>query len=198
MKKPISIGSNSMYLLKWDLKMKLSIFLFLLSIFQIHATSYSQKTRITVNMSNVNLGEVLDRIETNSEFKFFVDTRKININRKVSINVRKEKISNILKDLFRGTDVIYEVYNKQILLKKDKGEQVSLPKSDSIGGNFKSVQLSISGIITDSKGIPLPGANVIEKGTTNGVTADFEGQFCCWVWNPKEDEFDWSCIEYQK
>ena len=39
------------------------------------------------------------------------------------------------------------------------------------------VQITVNGQITDSDGVPLPGANIIEKGTTNGVQSDFDGNF---------------------
>lgn len=39
------------------------------------------------------------------------------------------------------------------------------------------LQQQVSGIVTDADGMPLPGANIVEKGTTNGVTADFDGKF---------------------
>lgn len=39
------------------------------------------------------------------------------------------------------------------------------------------LQFQISGTVTDNQGIPLGGANVIEKGTTNGVITDFDGNF---------------------
>lgn len=171
------IGCSTLGTLKWDLKMKLSAFLILMSIFQIHATSYSQKTRITLEMNDVNLGEVLDQIESKSEFKFFVDTQKINIKRRVSVKVHKERISNILNDLFRGTGISYEVFNKQILLKKEHNKQGSILKINSGTPPPLTVQYSISGTITDSKGVPLPGANIVEKGTTNGTQADFDGNF---------------------
>lgn len=35
----------------------------------------------------------------------------------------------------------------------------------------------ISGIITDASGVPLPGATVLIKGTTNGTSTDFDGKF---------------------
>ncbi|WP_425236690.1 SusC/RagA family TonB-linked outer membrane protein [Ulvibacterium sp.] len=38
-------------------------------------------------------------------------------------------------------------------------------------------QTAISGTITDSGGVPLPGANVVEKGTTNGTQTDFDGNY---------------------
>jgi TonB-linked SusC/RagA family outer membrane protein len=41
----------------------------------------------------------------------------------------------------------------------------------------KNLQFQVSGTVTDNEGLPLPGANVVEKGTTNGVTADFDGNF---------------------
>lgn len=38
-------------------------------------------------------------------------------------------------------------------------------------------QQTVTGVITDNTGAPLPGANVIEQGTTNGVSTDFDGNF---------------------
>ncbi|PIB30424.1 hypothetical protein BFP77_04575 [Maribacter sp. 4U21] len=45
------------------------------------------------------------------------------------------------------------------------------------------MQTAITGTIVDSDGQPLPGANVIEKGTTNGVQSDFDGKFSISVSN---------------
>lgn len=38
-------------------------------------------------------------------------------------------------------------------------------------------QNQVSGLVTDKTGEPLIGVNVVEKGTTNGVITDFDGQF---------------------
>lgn len=40
-----------------------------------------------------------------------------------------------------------------------------------------ALQFTVSGTILDDAGQPLPGANVIEKGTTNGTQTDFDGNF---------------------
>ncbi|MFD2827573.1 SusC/RagA family TonB-linked outer membrane protein [Leeuwenhoekiella polynyae] len=39
------------------------------------------------------------------------------------------------------------------------------------------VAQTITGTVTDNTGVPLPGANVIEKGTTNGASTDFDGNY---------------------
>ena len=36
----------------------------------------------------------------------------------------------------------------------------------------------VTGTVKDESGIPLPGANVIEKGTSNGTVTNFDGNVC--------------------
>tara|TARA_R110002050_G_scaffold261556_1_gene401571 strand:- start:25893 stop:28922 length:3030 start_codon:yes stop_codon:yes gene_type:complete len=44
-------------------------------------------------------------------------------------------------------------------------------------------QTTLIGQVIDENGVPLPGTNVIEKGTTNGVVTDFDGNFSISVTN---------------
>ncbi|MEP3836371.1 MAG: carboxypeptidase-like regulatory domain-containing protein [Algibacter sp.] len=39
------------------------------------------------------------------------------------------------------------------------------------------LQQTVSGTVTDVNGQPIPGVNVLEKGTTNGVQTDFDGVY---------------------
>jgi TonB-linked SusC/RagA family outer membrane protein len=45
------------------------------------------------------------------------------------------------------------------------------------GISFSFAQRSLSGTVVDDAGIPLPGATIVEQGTTNGVSTDFDGNF---------------------
>ena len=36
---------------------------------------------------------------------------------------------------------------------------------------------SVSGVVSDQNGSPLPGATVLVKGTNNGTTTDFDGNY---------------------
>jgi len=42
---------------------------------------------------------------------------------------------------------------------------------------------TISGAVSDDEGMPLPGVNIIEKGTSNGVASDFDGKYTITVSN---------------
>ena len=48
---------------------------------------------------------------------------------------------------------------------------------DDPGESSNLLQKEVSGTVTDPNGNPLPGAAVLEKGTNNGVTTDFDGNF---------------------
>src|SRR5690606_32022426 len=41
----------------------------------------------------------------------------------------------------------------------------------------KDYQFTVTGTVVDDKGNPLPGANLVEKGTLNGTQTDFDGNF---------------------
>ncbi len=59
---------------------------------------------------------------------------------------------------------------------KDTETGISFNKNASFL-NLVPLQQSISGIVTDESDMPLPGATVMVKGTTNGTTTDFDGKF---------------------
>ena len=42
---------------------------------------------------------------------------------------------------------------------------------------FAMAQKTVTGVVSDDQGMPLPGATVLERGTTNGVSTDFDGNF---------------------
>src|SRR5680860_1166636 len=111
---------------KMSLKMKLTVFLTIVSLFQIQANTYSQSKKITLDMPNATVEEVIQEIESLSDFKFLLNRKDVDLNRKVSIKVDKQKISTVLSELFAGTDAGYEVMKKQIILRKVSQKAVSV------------------------------------------------------------------------
>ena len=168
--KPNGLNGSSISGLK--LKMKLSFILFFAFIFSAVANSFSQ-TEISLELRNVKVLDVLDKIEVDTDYKFIYSTNVYDFNKIVSIDVKNEKIANILDQIFNG-NIIYEVIDKRVLLKK---KMVISSKNEEFTDEEEIVQRVITGTVKDSDGIPLPGATILEEGTTNGTSTDFDGNF---------------------
>lgn len=175
MKKLIFLRETILFSLYYDLKMKLTALFLIFSLFQINAnTSNKEDVKITINLQNVSLEHVLNRIETLTEYKFVYKDKDIEYKKQVSIKAYKKPITKVLDQLFSDTDINYSVSDNQIVLKpklSSKTTNIILPK--------KVIQekFEVIGTVVDFYGNPLPGSNIIEKGTMNGVTADFDGNF---------------------
>ena len=92
MKKLINLRYPFHGTFNFKLKMRITTLLLIVSLFQIQANTYSQNTKISLDMQQVSIEEVLGEIETRTDFKFLVDTREVDLNRIVSIKVKKKKI----------------------------------------------------------------------------------------------------------
>ena len=165
--------SKQFALFKFNLKMKLTALCFLVGLFGLHANNtYSQKT-VTLELHNVAMSQLLDVIESQTEYHFVYKIKDVDLSRKIQLSVNEEKVPNVLEKVFKGTDTQFEVYGKQIFL-------TSKPKKHSDLPTNKKLQktITVTGTITEtSTGMPIPAANILEKGTSNGVMSDFDGNY---------------------
>jgi len=154
------------------LKMRLTLFVIMISFFGAMASeSYSQTTKLTLDLKNVKVRDTLNVIENRSDFFFLYSEKFIDVNREVNIKVQGSAIGKILDMIFAGTDVNYTVKGRQIVLKT--------PESNNIAGTFfvGQQQKTVTGKVTDSSGGSLPGVSVVVKGTIMGTITDFDGNY---------------------
>ena len=103
--------------------MKLSVFLFFLSIIQALAiNSYSQQTRLSLKFNKASLERVLDEIENKSEFYFLYNQDIVNTKKVVDLDVKEEKIEDVLNTLFVGTNIKYTISERQIVLTSSENQ----------------------------------------------------------------------------
>lgn len=153
--------------------MRITVVLLFVLLFQAHAeVSYSQATRISLNLSNSTIEEVLNNIEENSEFYFLYNSKLINVDRRVAVHAKNKSIDSILSEIFDGTDVRYRVEDKQIIL------------SNSTVSPRIQQDKKLTGRVIDEKGESVIGANVVVKGTTTGTVTDMDGTFTLDISNP--------------
>lgn len=139
---------------------------------QISASVYSQQTKMSLDADNLSIKEVLFLIEKQSGFRFIYESEKINLNRKVTVHLKEKTVEAILKHLFDKEGVSYEITDSNFILinPATKGEKASF-------SSVSQQREQITGIVTDVNGEPIIGANVVEKGVTNGTTTDMNGKF---------------------
>ena len=156
---------------KMPMRMRITSVLLAGFLFQANAeTLYSQSARISLEMNDATVEQVLEEIEAKSEFYFLYNNKLINVDRRVSVDVDASNIDSVLKQVFAGTDVEYKIADKQIILSR---------KQDSSNAFTSITQQNnkITGTVLDETGTPVIGANVAVQGTTNGTVTDLDGNF---------------------
>ncbi len=159
------------------LVMKLVSFILFIGALSLSASSYSQNTKIDLDIQKTSVQDIIHSIEANSEFIFVYDEAYINSLSNRSISVHSKAIDEVFEELFQGTDVSYLIDDRQIFLYNNK-DLSTLPSPKAFALLAEQPQKKeISGSVVDAKGVPIPGATVSVKGTTTGVTADTDGKF---------------------
>lgn len=147
------------------LAMKLTIIVLLISTLNlVAAVTYSQDTRISLNMKNVQIKDVLTKIENSTEFFFIYNNQLVDVDKSVSVNANNQKVIDVLNNLFIEQHVEFQVADRKILIVP------SIPEAAQQQGK-------VTGKVTDAEGAPLPGVSVVLKGSTNGTITDGNGNF---------------------
>lgn len=125
---------------------------------------YGQSVKIDVVLRNGTLKDFISTVEQRTNYTFMLDNT-INQAQEVKIEAKQEELSSILKRVFDKKNITYEVSGRQIILRSTQAHITS------------SGLKKITGVIIDTSGEPIIGANVVEKGTTNGTITDSSGSF---------------------
>ena len=146
--------------------MRISAFLLFCCVFSSFAAkTSSQNAKVNINGNSLTIGSFIDQIEKQTDYLFVYSKNEVNINEIVSVKAGKKEVSQYLKEAFDKSDVGFAFENDYIVLTKNT--------IASIAQQGKQ----ITGVVADQFGEPIIGANIIVKGTTNGVITDIDGNF---------------------
>lgn len=150
--------------------------LILLSFLAVNLEARAQNTaRITLELKNIALKKALAEIEEQSSYLFF--NQGVDLSLTVSVSVKNETIENTCKTLFTPFGVRYKIDGTQIYISKIK-------------------KTALSGTVLDASGLPVPGATVMEHGTSNGTMTDLDGKFSLTVVG-NDGVLDINCLGYE-
>lgn len=135
----------------------------------------SQFVNLELVHSKTTVGTIIQSISQQTGYEFSYDVSILNKEiSDVSVNVKNERIENVLDQVFNGTGISYRIVNNRIFL-KDNGYINDNQLITKWGGDQQSKK--ITGTVVDATGMPVIGANVMVKGTTNGTITDMDGKF---------------------
>lgn len=159
------------YLKKYFYYISLIFLSFIIDIPQAYATIDNLFSKvISIKVKQVTLKEALRSIEKETGLTFMYDASSMNLNRIVSLQIDDQSVNSVLKILFKGTDTAWEFNGNQIIL----ASRSSLATNKN---TISSKQKQIKGVILDTTGEAIIGANVVIKGLNRGVISGLDGSF---------------------
>lgn len=134
---------------------------------------------VTITLNDVTIREVLTELEAATDVKFVFSTNRLKLSDVVTLRADERKLRDILDDLLVPRKILYVTQpdNDYIVLMEQR-THAALP--DNINADQEALQdqsIIITGTVTDSDNLPIPGVNIMIKGTTQGTVTDFDGKF---------------------
>jgi TonB-linked SusC/RagA family outer membrane protein len=121
---------------------------------------------ITLKNKNITVKEAMEELKKTSGYSFVFSSKDVNTKKKISISANKASIEEVVNQILKGqTDLTYEIRDKKIIVRK------------AVSNAAPAQAGKVKGTITDATGMPVIGAAVKEKGTSNGVVSDIDGNF---------------------
>ena len=164
MEKKESPGSFSW---KKGLSRTWGLLLLLLCSMTLQANARLSPQKVTIQVTNATLQEVIRQIEQQTELGFMYDAKDIADVTGLNLNFRDADVETVLDAALRGTSLTYTIESETILITRRVQQAVTeVPEVWELKGK-----------VMDRDSLPLPGVTVMLKGTTVGVVTDAKGEF---------------------
>ena len=172
---------NSKFILLIKMISKYSLYAFLLQCIFMSVVlasganaQYKSVKEVSLNMNSgkMSLSQVYSQIESATDYTFYFHKKDMKNSQLIELPVRETMtVADVLENVSRQANLKFKQVNNNI--------SVSVLKNNESTGLIiiSLADVDISGKITDENGVGLPGASIVEKGTTNGVTSDLDGNY---------------------
>ncbi|WP_165784636.1 SusC/RagA family TonB-linked outer membrane protein [Solitalea longa] len=148
--------------------MRITTLILIMAILQVSASSFAQK--ITISKKKAPLIDVLSQIRTQTGYDFIFNSTVLQDAKEVSLDVKDAELDDVLKKVFEGQPLEYEVVNKTVVVTK-----VTFPLLERFMDHLTA--FDIRGVVLNEVGMPMEGANVKIKGTTMATNTNENGEF---------------------
>ncbi|MDR2413878.1 MAG: carboxypeptidase-like regulatory domain-containing protein, partial [Odoribacteraceae bacterium] len=129
----------------------------------VHASAYSQRARVSVEMTNVPLDDILREISRQANVNFLYNSDMIRGKGTASASAREKEFTAVLDELLATVGLDYAYDTRVVVIRERSAPQ---PR-----------EITVKGIVLDGQGLPLPGVTIRVEGSARGATTDREGAF---------------------
>lgn len=135
-------------------------------------SAFSERFNVEFALNQVTLKNVVDLLKQQTDVVFSYDTslESLKVN-SVSVKAKNESLETVLEQALKGTGINYKIEDHIVVLYAANTSKVVAK------ANIAQQSTKITGIVKDATGEPVIGANVVVKGTTNGIITGLDGDF---------------------
>ena len=151
---------GGLWLVKNRLMMRMTIVLLLFLSF----TAVAQN--VTVKMKNSSFIQVAKEIQKQTELTFLYNDAKVGNITGLNPDFTNTDVKAVLEYCLKNSGLTFSIVDNTVVVSPVK-----------LTSQQQENKLTVVGKISDQQGLPLPGVNIIIKGTTLGFVSDVEGKF---------------------
>jgi len=130
-------------------------------------TNFSGKSNVKIKIEKATLVSIFSKLSQQTDYKFSYGQGIIADNTTYTVNYTNESVALILSDLSKKANFNYNINGKLVLIQK-ASKKASRNEVDKI---------KVKGKIVDENKVPIPGATVMESGSSNSTVTNFDGEF---------------------
>jgi TonB-linked SusC/RagA family outer membrane protein len=175
-----NIKNSNFFKIKYIIMKVLVFILTVAASLQVSASAFSQM--INISVKNLSFENVLNQIEKQSGYKVFYDLEHLKAAHPVTVNLKNSPLEKTLEECFKNQPFTYQIVSKTIIIKSHK-----TPVAKNV---------TVTGKVTDDKGIEMPGVMVKVKNATVGTVTNANGVYSISVPEDKTTVLIFSFLGY--
>ncbi len=126
--------------------------------------------QVTVELHRDDLKKLFRKIEKQTGLMFAYQPKHVDAYRNISLSGEPRSVRDLLDTVLAGTSLDYRQVKNNVVIFRSTEDDFLKVKHDAL-------LVNVTGRVTDAEGNPLPGVNIIVKGTTLGTATDSEGRY---------------------
>ncbi len=128
---------------------------------------------ITLTEKEAQIESIIRKIESQSDYRFWYESKVLRAAKKVNIQVKNAPIKTVLDICFSDQPLDYQIVEKTIVIRKKAIPPAAIASLQNNG----PLRIDIRGVVRNENGEPLSSVSVKVKGQTLGTTTNENGVF---------------------